>query len=577
MASNPQNNKSCVPLTPGSGNAPQTVVTPVQPPFVQPTAPTPLPPQNTTPLPDSGGSTGNNLIYCPPSSGWQNCSPWDMSQDQSQCFIENTIIERVQIAGANIHIYRLLGVHEQTKLVDLTGNGYAISGGNYPGFPADNAFTKTKQVWKSCQLGAGPIMRSRYIGYDFGIVRVPNGRQRYSIDASIRQLIDTIRIKQSSNPKERVTKVRVERSPDGKLWYGVAVINLPDNDVLNTISFKQSVPSRYWRLRPLNFTGTNSNPWTIQALQLIEYQATQYNNIQDMILLENRDRSYAKQFINVKGYYELVDIATELSRFGIQIPSAIYSIRIPFSTVVRSIGRPIIIGDIIELPSEVQYTPQLTPVRRFLEVTDVTWDVTTYTPGWRPTMLKIVAQPAYASQETQDIFGDLDAKVIDKSGLLNNDDGNNPNWQDYSAVSQTIVAEAYNNVPERGASASTVVRAFTDEEIAEAASKGINITKIGLNPRGLYTEDAMPPNDLPYTEGPAFPDNPKNGDYHRLTYEGMASKVSPTLWRYSTIKGRWIYLETDFRYMFNQQKEILQDFIDSPTRVANKDIGKRGQ
>ena len=60
----------------------------------------------------------------------------------------------------------------------------------------------------------------------------------------------------------------------------------------------------------------------------------------------------------------------------------------------------LIIGDIIELPAEAQYTTTLELRKKWLEVTDVTWDVSSYTPGWQPTMLKITATPARMSQET---------------------------------------------------------------------------------------------------------------------------------------------------------------------------------
>lgn len=509
---------------------------------------------------------------CPPESDWSLCKPWDMNTDRMMCYIDNLVGEGVQIAGAPVHIYKLLGVHEQTRLVDLTGDGTAISGGIMPGFPASNAFDIFATEWRSCQLGAGPIIASAYIGYDFGYIKIPTGRRAYGIDTSIRLLVSTIKIKQSANAARRVTKARVERSEDGLVWYGVAVIDLPNDDVLNTIHFKKSVPSRYWRLRPLSFTGTATDPWAVQALQLFDYDQTKYNNIEDMIFLENRDRDYSDQVITIKAYYDLVDVATELGRFGMQIPTSIYSIRIHFNTCIALLGRPIIIGDIIELPSETQYRPDLTPVKRWLQVNDVTWDTTTYTPGWQPTMLRVTAIPALASQETQDIFGDLAATIVDSSGLLSNDDGNNTMYQDFSNVTQTIKADAFTNLPERGAEGSNTIRKFEDEEIALAAQKGINITKMGLNATGLYVEDAIPPNDAPFTEGPVFPASPSNGDYHRLTFEGLAKDVPDQLWRYSTVKGNWVYLETDRRFQFNQQKEVLFEFLTSPTKKPSEDI-----
>lgn len=469
-------------------------------------------------------------------------------------------------------MYKLLGVHEQTKLLDLTGNGTAISGGAAANYPAVYAFDKIAHPWKSKQVGASAILASAYIGYDFGAVKLANGRQRYGITANHREHITTIRIKQSSTSTERVSKVRVERSDDGIQWYGVAVLTLPDDDMLNTLNFKQSVPSRYWRLRPLAFAGDACDSWGVVALEMHDYSVTDVNNIQDPILMENRDRDYSQTAISMKGYYELVTVNTYLAAMGIgsEMPVT-YQIKLNFSSCVDSLGRPVVVGDIIELPSETQYTSSLRAVKRYLEVTEITWDTSTYTPGWMPLMLLVTAQPALASQETRDIFGDIAASV-DSSGLFSNNDGNNTSYQDLSAIDQAIKAEANTKVPERGSEGSNTVREFTDEELAATAEKFPHLKDMNFNRTGLYVEDAIPQNGSPYTEGPELPANPSNGDYHRLVYAGTASNVPARLFRYSTTKQRWIYLETDRRAQYNTQKGMLNEYLSSTSKTPAGDI-----
>jgi len=502
----------------------------------------------------------------------QLCSPWDfVAQQPDQCYADGLTQEALAIAGANINVYKLLGVHEQTKLVDLTGNGTPISSGDAPNFPVINAFTTFATEWRSKQIGIA-VTQSAFLGYDFGYIKLPNGRERYGIDTSIRHEITTIKIKQSSIAIQRITKARVERSDNGAQWYGVAVINLPDNDTLNEINFKNSVPCRYWRLRPLTFNGGATDAWGVQALELMDYSVTQLNNIQDKIFLENRDRDYDNQPTLLKGYYDLINISADLKKFGIEIPTSAYQIKVNFNACVGLLGRPLVIGDIIELPSETQFTPALKPIKRYQEVTDVTWDAASYTPGWHPTLLLVTTQPAMATQETQDIFGDL-GKTIDSSGLFSNDDGNNPVYQDYSTVDQTIKNDALTATPERGADGTGTLREFTPEEVATAASEGFpHLSRIGLNPKGLYVEDGMPPNGLSFTEGPVFPTSPINGDYHRLTFVGLSKNVPVRLYRYSTVKGRWIFLEVDRREQFNFQREVLDEYLTSTTRKPAKDI-----
>lgn len=514
------------------------------------------------------------MAYCGPTpSSWTNCRPWELTeQARTDNFLDNVAQEALAIAGAKVNVFKLLGVHEQTLLVDLTGNGNAISGGAAQSHPATNAFDIYKTEWRSKQSEQAAILSSAYIGYDFGVQKLANGRQKYGVDASVRKHITTIKIKQSASSTRRATKARVERSENGTEWYGVAVVSLPDDDQLNTVHFKHSVPNRYWRLRPIQFNGVSCDSWGVVALEMYDFSATHISNIQDKILMENRDRSYQDSAILLKGYYDLINVNTDLSRFGIELPSANYQIRLNFNACVSGIGRPIVIGDIIELPSETQYSPDLTPVKRWLEVTDVTWDATSYTPGWQPLFLLVTAQPAMATQETQDIFGDL-AKRVDTSGLFDNDDGNNPRYQDFSDIDQTIDQESKTLVPERGSEGSNVIRSFDESEVAAAAIVGVsNLTRYGFNNTGLYVEDAMPQNGDPYTEGPVLPTVVSNGLYHRLTYEGLAKDVPARLYRYSTTKARWIFMESDKRAQYNSQKVVLDEYVTSPTNQFSSEI-----
>jgi hypothetical protein len=250
----------------------------------------------------------DNQTFCPAPSDWANCRPWDLTtQSRTQCYADSLGQEALNIAGAQINVYKLLGVHEQTKLVDLIGDGTALSGGDYFSFPASNAFTTYASEWRSRQVGLS-VIQSAYIGYDFGYIKISTGRARYGIDTSIRQHITTIRIKQGKESKNRISKARIERSDNGTQWYGVSIVNLPNDSNLNTIHFKHSVPSRYWRIRPLSFAGESCDWWTVQALEMFDYQLTRRDNIQDKILMENRNRDYSNQVVTLKGFYDLINV-----------------------------------------------------------------------------------------------------------------------------------------------------------------------------------------------------------------------------------------------------------------------------
>lgn len=503
------------------------------------------------------------------------CNAFQLENDVGNDFVDNVVNEALNVGGATLNIYKLLGVHEQGKLIDCTGRGNPISNGDAPNFSSSNAFDKFITEWRSIQRGDG-VLASAYIGYDFGDIKTNDkSRSAYGIDTSIYKLIATIAIKQSSNSLRRVTRARIERSSDGIKWYGVSVVLLPDDDCLNTIQFKASVPSRYWRIRPLDFNGESTNDvWAVAAIQMIHnYIATDAYNIQDMVFLENRDRDYNDEPIPIKGYYDLTDNLSDLTIFGLEVPSMTIYITISFTGTVAALGRPLVIGDIMEIPSEAQYSAKMERILKWMEVTDVSWATEGYTPGWKPTLLRIVAQPAFATQETQDIFGDFGETLPDGVGSVEGDDGNSTIYQDYFDVSQSIEAEARDNLPERGAEGSSTIRAWEESEVAAAANQGVeNLQKIGLNPTGLYVEDAMPPNNSEFTEDDVYPENPTHGDYHRLTYSGLAGDIPARLYRYSTTKGRWIYLETDLRAQYNPGKPTLKEFITSPTATRNSEI-----
>lgn len=496
------------------------------------------------------------------------------SQDYS--YVDNYVSEHLSIGGAVLNVYKLLGVHEQGKLVDVTGKGNPISGGYVLNHEPINAFDVYQTEWRTVQTGPG-VVESAYIGYDFGEIKLKNHmRNMYGIETSIFRHITAFNIKQSPQSQHRVTKVRVERSDDGIKWFGSGIADIPDNDCLNLIQIRSSAPARYWRLRPLAFNGGTTDYWAVQALELYhDYIATHVSNIQDKVFFENRDRDYSTDSIEIKGSYELVETPTELTKYMMSVPDQTFYFDVSFSTCINYLERPLIIGDIIELPSETQYTAELKPVKKWLEVTDVSWSTKGYTPGWKPTLLRVVAQPAMATQETQDLFGDL-ANVLSPSGLgsiSNNNGGNDKPYQDFFDVTQTINAEAKTNTPENGGEASSVFRQWEQSEIDSARSQGlINLEQIGHPMNSIFIEDAMPPNNAPYTEGTTYPANPKNGDYHRLTYEGLSKDVPVRLYRYSTAKNRWVYMETDRRAEYNSPKKTIKEFLRSDSRRLDDDV-----
>lgn len=511
----------------------------------------------------------NGTTICPENNP---CSPWDLSQSSETCIINDYIEENINIGGAPLNVHKLLGVHEQGSLTDLSGTGAAMASSYLGNFPPKNAFDKYVTEWRSAETGTDVISNS-FIGYDFGPIRLTNGRLRYGIETYVKKDISTIKMVQGCNKENRATKVRIERSVDGIKWFGVAMVDVPDCDGLVTLSFAASVPSRYWRMRPVKFNGGADDYWVVRAFELVDYEKTAITNIQDKFWLENRDRDYQEKAVAMKCAYTPNDVQSINGKWGFMFDADAYYLEVGFRQAVAKLGRPFVIGDIVQLPSETQYTPNMTPVLKYLEVTDVAWSTNGYTPTWQPTIQKLTAKQLIASQETQDIMGKL-TRDMDSSGLLDIDDGiNNKKYQDYSAITQNIDAEANTMVPEKGEDYADVMK-FSDSVIEWGDKVGKNMRRYN-RVRNIYGIDALPPNGESYTEADEFPKNPKNDDYHRLAYTYVGKDIPARLYRWNAKKNKWLFLERDHRAEIRDAKPLLQDYenpdtstVTSPSKIS---------
>jgi hypothetical protein len=528
-----------------------------------------------------------NGPVCPPTTDNSFCSPGQLQkQSADTCYINDLANENLNLGGADAHLYKLLGVKQQGTLIDAAGFGCPIASDQLDDYPACNAFNRFETYWSSDNSGVA--VRDTWLGYDFGLEKRDNDLPLYSNEANAesRKHITTIAIKQGGGSNNWVKRVRVERSDDGKRWHGVDTVSLPATTDRVQVSIKQSVPARMWRLKPIELSGNGR--WIVESLELFEFVPTALSNLQDSPLFqENRDRSYCINPVKMKIFYDLVDISTELSRFGIDLPSATLSLTVNFSQAVKQLGRGVIIGDVIEIPSEMQFTPDMKIVRKFVEVTDVRWSTKGYTPGWTPLFQQITAKPMLARQEVLDIIGSLEPDT-DEGG-----DGYDSGKSIYSEMAlhtnEQIQIAADAAVQQLGTDETTIadISEIPEHHIKIAEEKGINLGKLvgessnspTKKTKKKHEKSAMPPAGTSpemFTTGDhsvGFPDQPRNGQYHRMTYDTLAvEKIPPKLYRYSLAKNRWIFLESDERYEIQSNKTRLKSYISSEHSIAIKDI-----
>lgn len=349
------------------------------------------------------------------------------------------------------------------------------------------------------------------------------------------------------------------------------VIQSPDSQVLN---LKSTLKVRAVRVTPTLFTG-NQN-WEVLELDVLDSAPVDINNIQDLFFGENRDRDYNATPIMLKAAYTPADSVSDLSKFGLSILDQ-YTFTFSFADMVTKLGRPIVIGDIIEVIPEMQWDQNLKPIRKFLEVTDSGWATSGFGPHYKPVVYRVHAQQALPSQETRDIFGTLDTqKYLVADDIVSDDIGEQLNTTPLT-IEEEIGKMADDAVPEIG---SDDIRAFKEVRTPQARppanAKGQPAALSNPSPSqgpNLYIEAALPPEDEPYGEGFALPEipGPADGDYFRLLYP-PETQIPARLYRFSELKNRWIYLETDRRGQYSSIKPSVRRIMESST---SQSIGKK--
>lgn len=512
-------------------------------------------------------SNDPNLVdgkYVPPDLcvGTLDYSTSDCSNKES-AYVSNLMAQALQIAGGPVNVFPMLGVYNQGSTVDQVGAGYPLSSGTGAGSNVADAFNVNVDSWRSSQTGSDVTSKPAYIGYDFGTKKaweaIGPAQERYQPGEPLRKKIATVKIQQGVEKANRAAQVVIEASDDGISWKRMDAASLPDTSALVTIAVRSSAPYRMWRIVPTFFNGVSSNSaWEVTQVQLLEETQISLDNIEDLVLLENRDRSYCRTSTMLKAQYDLLDVQTELAKFGINIPQT-YIFTASFAMMVTLLGRPIVVGDILELPGEMQYDAQLRPVHKWLEVTDTSWSTEGYTMNWRPQLFRFYAQPILPSVEHKDILGlpgQVNAKQDPSDFLLS---GLLQNQQAYDA-SDAIGQAAADLTPQDG------------QDSADIQSGTPLIGAPGnYDGNDLYAADAIPPNGATYTVGDELPDitSLEDGHYHRQTYTAVPASIRPPdrLLKLNKTKGRWFVVEINSRNKPESHKKTIARILSSMTQL----------
>lgn len=132
-------------------------------------------------------------------------------------------------------------------------HGASISGGDYPGFPADLAFDKNFATtrWASEQTGLD-VSGNAYIGYDFKRTPGPH----------IRQIV----LRQAG----AIPSVLIQSSHDGSSWTTVTKLELKRDNNTYSLKLPSSGPARFWRILATSNAGEGPPAWAVYEVEMME-------------------------------------------------------------------------------------------------------------------------------------------------------------------------------------------------------------------------------------------------------------------------------------------------------------------
>ena len=131
-------------------------------------------------------------------------------------------------------------------------------------------------------------------------------------------------------------------------------------------------------------------------------------NIQDLLLLENRDRVYADDIYIMRGVYTHQDVDFDLTQFGLFLNNDTLFITFHYNDMIDTLGRKLMNGDVIEVTNLIDYhplnpaTPKALP--KYYVIQDANYATEGMSQTWMPHTWRVKATPLTNQQEYKSIL-----------------------------------------------------------------------------------------------------------------------------------------------------------------------------
>ena len=303
-------------------------------------------------------------------------------------------------------------------------------------------------------------------------------------------------------------------------------------------------------------------------------------NIQDLLLLENRDRKYDPSIYRIRGLYNVQNIDFNLSQFGLFIDNDTLFMTVHINDFINYIGRKPLSGDVIELPhlrDEFALNDFDISLPRYYVIEDVGRASEGFSATWYPHLYRLKCKKITDNQQFSDIL-DQPAK-----------EGSDQTLRDLLstaakelAVNDSVLSQAEADVPQSGFETRQYYTLAVDptngQPVLETTTGGDTVpgvpNRTGYS--GYLLGDGYPPNGHSFGHGIQFPQAPQESDFFLRTdlLPNRLFKYNGTRWLKVEDKVRHTLTNTDTRQTlktgFINNKNItgttiVQDGVDIPT------------
>lgn len=358
------------------------------------------------------------------------------------------------------------------------------------------------------------------------------------------------------------------------------------------------------------------------------YNSTNPLFIEDLLLLENRDRVYDPDVFVMRMVYRQQDVDFDLSQFGLFLNNDTLFLTTHYNAMIDTFGRKLMTGDVIELPNLKDYNPLDTALvkalPRYYVIQDANFASEGFSQTWLPHLWRIKATPLVNAQEYSQIIDQPfmpenvwdDGNFYPQGEIVNNggtyyqavqpvppgtDITNTAYWQVITnpstvgdnqstrpkdlEINDAILTQAYQDVPlsgydnvkfyilpttPSGEPAAAGLTADMTDPTVDGTQTGEGISPSGFGyVRGYLTGSTHAPNGLPVTPGVQFPPTPVVGDYClRLDY------FPNRLFRYNG--SAWLAISDNVRTDLDYATDALTQrasFVNNTYTVPTTDVG----